>query len=71
MTVKVLKKSVCGKFLGANVLKFPDDCVSGATSSTREELDQFITSGNSFHPALNYTWEIFVTSSAFLDIKFV
>ena len=29
-----------------------DDCV-GATSSTREELSQFITAVNSFHPILN------------------
>ena len=44
-----------------------DDCV-GATSSTREELNQFITAVNSFHPALKYTWEISDTSLAFLDI---
>ena len=50
--------------------KKPDlnDCVS-ATSSTREELDQFITAVNSFHPALKYTWEISDTSLAFLHIK--
>ena len=35
----------------------------------REELTQFITAINSFHPALKYTWEIFDTSLAFLDIK--
>ena len=45
-----------------------DDCV-GATSPTREELNQFITAVNSFHPALKYTWEISDTSLAFLDIK--
>ena len=45
-----------------------DYCVC-ATSSTREELDQFITAVNSFHPALKYTWEISDTSLAFLDIK--
>lgn len=45
-----------------------DDCV-GATSSTREKLNQFITAVNSFHPALKYTWEISDTSLAFLDIK--
>ena len=50
------------------VLKFPIDCV-GATSSTRDELNQFITAVNSFHPALKYTWEIFDTFLAFLDIK--
>ena len=37
--------------------------------STREELNQFITAINSFHPALKYTWEISDTSLAFLDIK--
>ena len=31
--------------------RYIDDCV-GATSSTREELDQFITAVNSFHSAL-------------------
>ena len=45
-----------------------DDCV-GVTSSTREELNQFITAVNSFHPALKYTWEISNTCLAFLDIK--
>ena len=41
----------------------------GATSFTKEELTQFITAVISFHPALKYTWEIFDTSLAFLDIK--
>jgi len=45
-----------------------DDCFD-ATSSTREDLNQFITAVNSFHPALKYTWEISATSLAFLDIK--
>ena len=36
-----------------------DDCV-GATSSTREELNQFINAVNSFHPALKYTFPILV-----------
>ena len=48
--------------------RYIDDCV-GATSSTREELNQFITAANSFYPALKYTWEICDTSLAFLDIK--
>ena len=48
--------------------RYSDDCVS-ATSSTREELNQFITAVNSFHVALKYTWEISDTSLAFLDIK--
>ena len=48
--------------------RYIDDCV-GAVSSTREELNQFITAVNSFHPALKYTWEMSDTSLAFLDIK--
>ena len=48
--------------------RYIDDCI-GAISSSREEFDQFITSVNSFHPALKYTWEISETSLAFLDIK--
>ena len=48
--------------------RYIDDCV-GDNLSTREELDQFITAVNSFHPALKYTWEISYTSFAFLDIK--
>ena len=48
--------------------RYIDDCV-GATSSTREELYQYITAVNLFHPALKYTWEISDTSLAFLDIK--
>ena len=48
--------------------RYIDDCI-GATSSSREELDHFITSVKSFHPALKYTWEISETPIAFLDIK--
>ena len=48
--------------------RYIDDCV-GATSSTREELNQFITAVNSLHTALKYTWEISDTSLPFLDIK--
>ena len=48
--------------------RYIDDCI-GAISSSREELDQFITPVNSFHPALKYTWEISETLLAFLDIK--
>ena len=48
--------------------RYIDDCI-GAISSSREELDQFITSVNSFHLALKYTWDILETSLAFLDIK--
>ena len=48
--------------------RYTDDCIS-AISSSREELNRFITSVNSFHPALKYTWEISEASLAFLDIK--
>ena len=48
--------------------RYIDNCV-GATSSSREELNLFINSVNSFHPALKYTWEISENSLAFLDIK--
>ena len=48
--------------------RYIDHCL-GATSSTSEEHDQFITAVNSFHPAHKYTWEISDTSLAFLDIK--
>ena len=44
--------------------RYIEDCV-GATSSTREELNQFITALNSFHSALKYTWEISNTSLTF------
>ena len=48
--------------------RYIDHCVD-ATSSTREELEQFNNSVNSFHPALKYTWQISETSIAFLDIN--
>ena len=48
--------------------RYNDDCV-GSTSSSREELNQFINSVNSFHPALKYTWEISENSLPSLDIK--
>ena len=48
--------------------RYIDDCI-GAISSSREELDQFITSVDSFHGAPKYTWEISETSLAFLYIK--
>ena len=48
--------------------RYIDDCVD-TTSSTREELEQFINSVNKCHPALKYTWQILETSIAFLDIN--
>ena len=49
--------------------RYIDYCI-GATSSSREELDHFITSVNSFHPALKYTWEISEFQSLFSTSKF-
>ena len=48
--------------------RYIDDCI-GATFSTREDLNHFITDTNSFHPAVKYTWEVSNTSLAFLDVK--
>ena len=48
--------------------RYIDDCL-GATSCTKEELEQFIGFVNSFHPALKFTWEISETSVTFLDIN--
>ena len=48
--------------------RYIDNFIS-AISSSREELHQFITSVNSFHPALKYTREISETSLAFLVIS--
>ena len=51
--------------------RYTEDCI-GATSSTREELAQFITTVNSVHPVLKYSWEISdspLTSLDFLNIK--
>ena len=45
-----------------------DNCIS-ATSSTRKELNQFLTGSNSFDSALKYNQEISDSSLAFLDIK--
>jgi len=39
------KPELCGRYI--------DHCI-GASSSGREVLDHFITSVNSFHPALKY-----------------
>ena len=39
------------------------------TSSSREELDHFIASVNSFHLALKYTWKIYEIQSLFSTSK--
>ena len=48
--------------------RYINDCF-GATSCSRQELDYFIASVNSFHPALKYTWVVSECSIAFLDIN--
>ena len=48
--------------------RYIDDCF-GATSCSRQELDYFTASVNSFHPALKYTWVVSECSIAFLDIN--
>ena len=49
--------------------RYINDCI-GATSSSREELDHFITSVNPFHPALKYTWKFPKFQSLFWTSKF-
>ena len=65
--VGYIEHELFNQYNGPNC-RYIDDCV-GATSSTREELNQFLTAVNSFHLALKYTWEISDTYLAFLDIK--
>ena len=49
--------------------RYIDDCF-GATSCGRPELDRFIQFvRNTFHPALEFTWEISTSSVTFLDIS--
>ena len=50
------KPELYGRYIG--------DCI-GANSSTREELTQFITAVNSYHPVLKYARKISDTSMAF------
>jgi hypothetical protein len=47
--------------------RYIDDCL-GTASCSRVELERFIKFVNSFHPALQFTWEISETSVSFLDI---
>ena len=48
--------------------RYIDDCF-GATSCSRQELDYFIASVNSLHPALKYTWVVSEYCIAFIDIN--
>ncbi|XP_072438985.1 uncharacterized protein [Chiloscyllium punctatum] len=49
-------------------LRYIDDCI-GATSCSREEVEQFINFTNIFHPDLKFTWTISDTSLPFLDLS--
>ena len=49
--------------------RYIDYCVAGATSSTREKLNQFITAVNSFHPAFKYGWQISDNSLSKFPLK--
>jgi hypothetical protein len=48
--------------------RYIDDCI-GAASCSKQELDSFISYVNSFHPALDFTWDISQSSVTFLDIS--
>ena len=48
--------------------RYIDDCF-GATSFGRPGLHRFIQFVNTFHPALEFTWEISTSSVTFLDIN--
>ena len=48
--------------------RYTGDCF-GVTSCSRHVIDYFITSVNSFHPALKYTWVVSECSIGFLDIN--
>ena len=48
-------------------VKFIDDCFA-TSSSSREDLERFISFVDNFHAALKFTWEISKTSVSFLDI---
>ena len=53
--VGYIENKFLSNYHGPDLYKsYIDDCV-GATSSNREELNQFITTVNSFHPALKFT----------------
>ena len=44
------------------------DDIAGATSGTREEIEDFATYANGFHPSLNFTWVISDAQLPFLDL---
>ena len=69
--VGFIEQQFFDKFDGTKPELYPryiDDCF-GVTSCSRQELDYFITSVNSFHPALKYTWVVSECCIAFSDIN--
>ena len=44
------------------------DDIAGATSGSREEIKDFATYVNGFHPSLNFTWVISDVQLPFLDL---
>ena len=69
--VGLIKQQFFDKFGGTKpelYRRYINDCFD-ATSCSRQELDYFNTSVNSFHPALKYTWVVSECSIAFLDIN--
>ena len=44
------------------------DDIAGATSGTREEIEDFANFVNGFHPNLNFTWSISDEQLPFLDL---
>eukprot|EP00061_Rhincodon_typus_P009506 g33070.t1 len=49
-------------------LHYIDDCISAASSSSHEELEQFINFINTFRRTLKISWTISDTSLSFLDL---
>ena len=68
--VSFIENNFCSNYHGPKSdlhKRYIDDCV-GATSPRREEeLNLFINSVNSFHPAIKYTWAISENSLNFLS----
>ena len=46
------------------------DDIAGATSGSRDEIEDFATYVNGFHPSLNFTWIISDVPLPFLDLCF-
>ena len=44
------------------------DDIAGATSGSREEIEDFVSYVNGFHPSLNFAWVISDVQLSFLDL---